>query len=86
LGTSGAWTQTPGQLVLTAAGSGTVSGTACEVTFALTNRNSAQASPAVSVSAEIEDGSGNSVGSIASAGDDKAGDGCCTGWLTERTR
>jgi hypothetical protein len=67
LGSSGAWTQSSGQLVLTAAGSGTVSGTACEVTFELTNRNSAQASPAVSVSAEIEDGSGNSVGSIASA-------------------
>ena len=74
LGTSGTWTQASGQLVLTvAAGSGTVSGTGCEVTFNLTNRNSSQASPAVSVSAEIKDGSGNSVGSIASAAMTKMG-------------
>jgi hypothetical protein len=64
LGTSGAWTQASGQLVLWVAGVGTESGTACEVTFELTNTDSAQPSPAVSVSAEIEDGSGNSVGSI----------------------
>jgi hypothetical protein len=31
LGTSGAWTQSSGQLVLTAAGLGTVSGTECVV-------------------------------------------------------
>jgi hypothetical protein len=58
---SGTWAQSSGQLVLTAA-----SGfSACEVTFALTNPDSAQVPPAVSVWAEIEDGSGNSVGSIA---------------------
>jgi uncharacterized iron-regulated membrane protein len=67
LGTSGAWTQSSGELVLTAASGGTVSGTECVVMFELTNPDSAQASPAVSVSAEIQDGSGNSVGSIASA-------------------
>jgi trimeric autotransporter adhesin len=73
LGTSGAWTQSSGQLVLTAASGGTVSGTACEVTFALTNPATGQVSPAVSVSAEIQDGSGNSVGSIASAAMDTPG-------------
>jgi hypothetical protein len=73
LGTSGAWTQTPGQLVLTVASGGTVSGTPCVVTFALTNKATAQVSPAVNVSAEIKDGSGNSVGSIASEEMDKPG-------------
>jgi hypothetical protein len=67
LGTSGAWTQSSGELVLTAASGGLSSGTECVVMFELTNPDSAQSSPAVSVSAEIQDGSGNSVGSIASA-------------------
>jgi hypothetical protein len=67
LGTTGAWTQASGQLMLTAANGGTASGTACVVTFVLYNPDVAQASPAVSVVAAIEDGSSNSVGSIASA-------------------
>ena len=65
LGTAGAWTRNSGQLVLTAASPGTTSGTACVVTFALTNTATARSSPSVSVAAAIEDGSGNSVGSIA---------------------
>jgi hypothetical protein len=73
LGTSGSWTQASGQLMLTAAGPGTVSGTACEVTFQLTNAATSQASPAVSVSAEILGGSGISVGSIASMAMTKPG-------------
>ena len=62
LGTSGAWTQAAGQLVLTAASGGTVAGTVCVVTFELTNTAAAQTSPSVSVMAAIEDGSSNSVG------------------------
>ena len=73
LGTTGAWTQASGQLVLTAANGGTTSGTACVVTFVLYNPNVAQESPAVSVVAAIEDGSSNSVGSIASAAMAKPG-------------
>ena len=42
LGTTGAWTQSSGQLVLTAASGGTTAGTACEVTFNLTNAGSDQ--------------------------------------------
>jgi hypothetical protein len=73
LGTSGVWTQSTGQLVLTAASEGTASGTACVVTFTLTNTATAQSSPAVSVSAAIQEGSGNSVGSIVSAAMTKPG-------------
>jgi trimeric autotransporter adhesin len=73
LGVSGAWTQSTGELVLTAAGAGTVSGTACEVTFNLTNTDTAQVSPGVNVSAEIKDGSGNSMGSIGSGAMTKPG-------------
>jgi hypothetical protein len=73
LGTSGAWTQASGQLVLTAASGGTASGTVCVVTFVLYNPAAAQASPAVSVLAAIEDGSSGSVGSIASAAMTKPG-------------
>ncbi len=73
LGTSGRWTRFDGQLVLTSASGGTVSGTTCVMTFTLTNAAEAQSSPAVSVWAEIDDGSGNSVGSIASAAMDKLG-------------
>jgi hypothetical protein len=73
LGTTGAWTQASGQLVLTAASGGTASGTACVMTFVLYNPDVAQASPAVSVVAAIEDGSSNSVGLIASAAMTKPG-------------
>ena len=73
LGTAGAWTQGPGQLVLTAAFPGTTSGTACEVTFDLTNTASSQASPAVIVVADIHDASTASVGSIAPAAMAKPG-------------
>jgi hypothetical protein len=73
LGTSGVWTQSTGELVLTAASGGTASGTAWEVTFTLANTAAAQSSPAVNVSAAIKDGSGNSVGSIASAAMTKPG-------------
>jgi hypothetical protein len=73
LGTSGTWTQSTGQLVLTAASGGTASGTACVVTFTLNNTATAQLSPAVSVSAAIKDGSGNSVSSIAPAAMAKPG-------------
>jgi hypothetical protein len=66
LGTSGAWTNSSGQLVLTAAGLGMVANRQYVVTFVLTNKAEAQSSPAVSVSAAIQDGSGNSVGSIVS--------------------
>ena len=66
LGTSGAWTRTSGTLVLTAASGGMEVGNDYEVTFVLTNPLSAQASPAVSVSAEVQDGSGYVVGPIAS--------------------
>jgi hypothetical protein len=61
LGVTGVWTQSSGQLVLTAASGGTTSGTACEVMFNLTNPATAQSSPAVSVSATLA----NSVGTIA---------------------
>jgi hypothetical protein len=64
LGTSGTWAQSSGQLVLTAASGGTVPGTTCVMTFTLTNAAEAQSSPAVTVSAEIDDGSGNNVGSF----------------------
>ncbi len=63
LGTAGAWTQSSGALVLTAASGGTVSGTAYTVTFNLTNPATAQSSPVVSVAAALA----SSVGSIAQA-------------------
>ena len=65
LGSTGAWTQSTGQLVLTAASGGTTAGTACEVSFTLTNKASTQTSPAVSVVAVIKDGSGTTVANIA---------------------
>jgi len=58
LKTTGEWTQSTGQLVLTAASGGITSGTAYEVTFQLTNSCSAQSSPAVSVSATLANGMG----------------------------
>jgi hypothetical protein len=79
LGTSGTWTQSDGQLVLTAASGGTAAGTQCEVTFTLTNAAEAQSSPAVSVSAEILGENGNSVGSIASTEMTKPGGGSFRG-------
>ena len=73
LGTAGAWTQGPGQLVLTAASTGTIAGTACEVKFDLTNTASDQTSPAVSAVATIKDGSSSTVGSITHAAMAKLG-------------
>ena len=58
---------------MTAASGGTVAGTVCVVTFELTNMATAQTSPSVSVMAAIEDGSSNSVGSIASSAMTKPG-------------
>ena len=69
LGTTGAWKQSSGRLVLTAASGGIMSGTFCVVTFNLTNPASAQSSPAVSVSATLA----NIVGSIAVAAMTKPG-------------
>ena len=69
LGTTGVWTQTDGQLVLTAASGGTTAAIACEVIFVLYNSDSPQDSPSVSVEATIS----NSVGSIAQAAMDKTG-------------
>ena len=84
LGTSGAWTKASGQLVLTAA-SLVTAGTECVLTFTLTNPDSMQGSPAVSVEAAIIKDGGVSVGSIASAAMDKPGT-ALYGWLPERTR
>lgn len=74
LGTSGVWTRTSGTLVLTVASGGTSVTMDYEVTFVLTNPLSAQASPAVSVSAEIQDGSGYIVGPVQSVALDKSTD------------
>jgi len=73
LGTAGAWTQGPGQLVLTAASIGTTTGTACVVTFLLTNKASDQTSPPLTVAGTIQDQSGRSIGTIAEAGMSKPG-------------
>jgi len=51
LGTSGAWTKSTGQLVLTVVSGGMASGTACVLTFTLLNANGFQNSPTVYVSA-----------------------------------
>jgi hypothetical protein len=53
LGTKGEWSQSQGRLVLRAASVGTTAGTACIVTFALTNPASPQPSPPVSVEATV---------------------------------
>jgi hypothetical protein len=73
LGTTGAWKQSSGRLVLTAASGGIMSGTFCVVTFNLTNPASAQSSPAVSVSANLANSVGVLVGSIAVAAMTKPG-------------
>jgi len=65
LGTHGAWTKATGKLVLTVAGTGTVAGSFCEVTFALQNTAGEQASPTVHVAANIH-GSTGTIGVIAS--------------------
>ena len=53
LGSSGEWSQSEGRLVLRAASGGTKAGTACVVTFALTNPSTPQSSPPVSVEAAL---------------------------------
>jgi hypothetical protein len=66
LGTQGMWTRTTGKLVLTVAGTGTVAGSFCEVTFALQSTAGDQASPTVQVAADVH-GSTGSIGVISSA-------------------
>ena len=53
LGTTGAWTQQSGQLVLTVASGGTDAGTAYTVTFRLINAATDKVSPLVSINASI---------------------------------
>eukprot|EP00802_Teleaulax_amphioxeia_P009685 Tamp_09706.p1 GENE.Tamp_09706~~Tamp_09706.p1 ORF type:complete len:378 (+),score=62.33 Tamp_09706:95-1135(+) len=67
LGTTGswtrAWTQSSGQLVLTAANGGTAQGTACTVTFNLQHAAAEYTPPSVSIAVGIQDGS-TALGSI----------------------
>ena len=67
LGTTGAWAQDTGTLVLTAATGGTQAATACAVTFSLTNPSTAQESPPVSIQASIQlaDGATASISKVA---------------------
>jgi len=67
LGARGAWTRDTGTLVLTAALGGTRAGTACAVTFSLTNPMKAQESPAVSIQASVQlaGGAVMSIGKVA---------------------
>ena len=64
LGTAGVWTQSTGQLVLTAANGGTSQGVACTLTFDLRHAAAEYTPPSVSVMAMIKDGS-TVLGSIA---------------------
>ena len=67
LGTSGAWTQGTGTLVLTAAAD-IDSGVECVITITVTNPSSDQSSPTVNVAATLTDGtSTTSIGTVAQA-------------------
>jgi len=54
LGTTGVWTNSTGTLVLSVTSGGFEAGTACEVTFTLTNSFTAQESPPVRIQASIK--------------------------------
>ena len=80
LGARGAWTRDTGTLVLTAALGGTRAGTACAVTFSLTNPMKAQESPAVSIQASVQlaGGAVMSIGKVAMIKPEASATGFCS--------